>query len=51
MIINENFVVVGINFGEITAKGTPYDVGNITNLSACLHVNSEYNPIATFLQD
>ena len=27
-----------------------YDLG-YTNLAGCLHVNDEYNPIATFLQN
>ena len=46
--VDANFNVIGIHHSS-TAR-LSYDYG-CTNLAGCLHVNDEYNPIATFLHD
>lgn len=48
MIIDANFNVIGIHHSVLAEPS--YDYGYI-NLNDCLHVNDEYNPIATFLHD
>lgn len=48
MVIDANFNVIGIHHSGTTIPS--YDYGYI-NLAGCLHVNDEYNPIATFLHD
>ena len=48
MIIDANFNIIGIHHSGMTKPS--YDHGYI-NLASCLHVNDEYNPIATFLQN
>ena len=51
MIIDANFNVIGIHHSVLAVLADPsYDLGH-TNLAGCLHVNDEYNPIATFLHD
>ena len=48
MVIDANFNVIGIHHSG--AMKPSYD-GGYTNLASCLHVNDEYNQIATFLHD
>ena len=48
MVIDANFNVIGIHHSATTMPS--YDYG-YTNLAGCLHVNDEYNLIATFLQN
>lgn len=48
MVIDANFNVIGIHHSRTAMPS--YDYG-YTNLAGCLHVNDEYNPIATFLHD
>ena len=50
IIIDENFNVVGINFGSMKELESENGYG-WTNIAECLYVDDEYNPIATFLKD
>lgn len=49
VIIDENFNVIGIHYASF--KDIHENSYGYTNISDCLYVNDEYNPIATFLQD
>ncbi len=57
MVIDENFNIIGIHhssFGDyeyISGKQESYYGYGVTNISSCLLVDDEYNPIAKFLHD